>query len=243
MVWIVGILALIAIGYVLALPTGPTITTISNSTKYSGTGTIFNGTGNDTDKPDMSGGFIFTINLQGETQNIRWKAYVGNVTGTLVLDDADGYTIYDWSLSTSVAGEIYATRTSGAVTWSNINCSNATNIEAEEQAMNHTTNSDDNISATFSGIDHESFFVGTALISNGTCPTINLFVNDSAPTNDNFEEVLLYDGSNVIYTTQIYDNAHGFRTGTRYDFQLIVPERGYEGWSSSTAYYFYVELS
>jgi len=230
------------VGIVYSLPTGPTINAIANTTKSSGAGSIMNGTGNDTEKPNTAGGFIFEVGLQGETQNVRWKAYVGNVTGTLVLDDADGYTVYDWTLSSSVGGEVYATRTSGSITWSNINCSTAANISVEELAMNHTMNADDNISATFSAIDHEAFYVGNARIANDTCPTTNLFVNDTALLNDNYEEVLLHDGANMVYTTQIYDDAHGYRTGTRYDFQMILPEMGTTGYDSSTAYYFYVEL-
>ena len=43
----------------------------------------------------------------------------------------------------------------------------------------------------------------------------------------------------------IEQNADGYRgqLGETYDFQMIVPEVGLDSWTSSTAYYFYVELS
>src|SRR3989339_1648154 len=108
------LIILIAISYVYAAPIGPTVTTISNTTKAAAGAATVNGTGNDTTYPNKAGGFIFKINLNSEQQNSRWKAYVGNVTGTLTLDDANSYTIYDWAITTSLTGEVYATRASGS---------------------------------------------------------------------------------------------------------------------------------
>ena len=253
---------LTAISYVYAVPVGPTVTTISNSTKAAAGATKVNASGNDTTYPNKAGGFIFTINLNSEQQNSRWKAYVGNVTGTLTLDDAGGYSIYDWSITTALTGEVYATRASGSINWTNINCSYANATYWENVALNHT-NPNDNISATFDGADNSEFYVGNVLINASTCPTTNIYVNASAPTNDNFEEVLLYDGNrgnyaqggvnetnntnfrNILYVSIIEQNADGYRgqLGETYDFQMIVPEVGLDSWTSSTAYYFYVELS
>jgi hypothetical protein len=52
-------------------------------------------------------------------------------------------------------------------------------------------------------------------------------------------------GGSVVYAALTTDNGHGYDgvTGNTYDFQMIVPERGVDDWASSTAYYFYVELS
>lgn len=250
---------IITISYVYAAPIGPTVTTISNTTKSNAGAATVNGTGNDTTYPNKAGGFIFKINLNSEQQNSRWKAYVGNVTGTLVLDDADGYSIYDWSITTSLSGEVYATRASGSINWTNINCSYANTTTAEQYSLNHTSNPNDNISATFDGTDNSGFYVGNVQIYASTCPTTNIYVNASAPTNDNFEELLLYDGGSsynlssypngfgsMVYTTIIEQDADGYRRNAdnqTYDFQMIVPEVGLSSWTSSTAYYFYVELS
>ena len=71
---------------------------------------------------------------------------------------------------------------------------------------------------------------------------------------DVFEEVLLYDRpaplltnetilfGNVVYASIIQSDVSGFN-GQTYDFEMILPERGFTGWTSSTAYYFYIELS
>jgi len=258
---VMGVLLLLVLNFVLALPTSSTITFLGNSTRGDTNGTIVNGTGTDTANPYKAGGFIFTMELNGVTQNSRWKGYVGNVTGTLTLDDADSYTIYDWEITASLSGEVYATRTSLAVNWTNINCSFANATHWEEIALNHTTNPNDNISATFNDTDNSEFYVGDVLIAANTCNTINLFVNDSSDINDDFEEILLYDGqpfinvssessnpdfTNIVYAAILENDAFGYRGGSTndtYDFQMILPEVATTGWASSTAYYFFVELT
>ena len=43
-----------------------------------------------------SGGTITTMILNTIQQNAKWKAYIGNITGSLTLDDANNKTIFDW---------------------------------------------------------------------------------------------------------------------------------------------------
>ena len=217
-----------------AEPSGPTITFISNETKNPAAAALIN----------TSGGSITMVILNGTTQNPRWKAYVGNITGTLTLDDANDNTIFDWTL-TDVIGEIYATRTSSTINWSGVNCSNSTHIANENIALNHT-NKDDNITATFDGTTHQGFFTGTREILANTCFSVHTYVNSTSQT-ANFEEIVLYDGTNetngnIVYATPLEQDAYGFDNNT-YDFQMIVPEVGLATWTSSTAYYFYAELT
>ncbi|MEK6946851.1 MAG: hypothetical protein AABX32_04555, partial [Nanoarchaeota archaeon] len=87
-----------------AVPAGPTLTVFGNQTKVVANGTKVNSTLNGTTSP---GGYIFTAILDSTQQNTRWKGYVGNVTGTLTLDDASANTLFAWTL-TSVTGEVYA---------------------------------------------------------------------------------------------------------------------------------------
>ncbi len=246
-----GMLMLMALSLLAAavysLPSGPTIDLVGNSTKAASGAGVFNQSTN-----DSAGGYIFFVNLTTTQQNMRWKAFVGNVTGKLTLDDADDKTIYDWTLG-SLQGEVYATRESGSVNWTGIACAPLTAAEEENRLMNHTS-ADDNITATFDGTDHTGFDVGTTAVSN--CRTTNIYVNDSkalADTKDDFEEVLLYDKTatydpsteefgNLIYTSIIEENEYDYRNGSS-DFQMLVAE-GSGSWAGgATAYYFYVELS
>ncbi|MFH2021248.1 MAG: hypothetical protein ABIJ34_07550 [archaeon] len=190
---------------------------------------------------NTSGGSFTTVILNAETQNLKWKAYAGNVSGVLTLDDGGNYSIYQWQL-TDYTGEVFASR-NASVTWSNIRCANVTHVYYEETAMNHTTSSPDSINSTFSYKLHKAFYVGTAVIAQSSCKNTFTWVNNTAQTPDitsPFQEILLYDGSALVYTTFIDDNIQGFNF-KKYDFQMIVPERGVQGYDN-TKYYFYMEL-
>ena len=268
-------LAIIGIALILSLfltavgaePSGPTVSIEGNPTKAAAAGTKVNSSNATSSVVRSPGGMIFTANLQSDQQNTRWKAYVGNVTGTLTLDDASSNTIYQWTLST-VTGEVFSTRASGSINWSGINCtwiadgkinatqgitsSNRTPEHNENIVLSHTS-PDDNITATFSLANHSSMTVGSVAIGKNNCFTTQTRQNDNAQVfldsdNANYTEILLYDGAynktsgNLVYATFIYDDLEGYNSQS-YDFQMILPESAAVGFTSSTAYYFYVELS
>lgn len=111
--------------------------------------------------------------------------------------------------------------------------------------MNHT-NTNDNITRTFNDTTHAEFFVGSVNITTNTCPTLNTFIGNVTQNTD-FEEVALTDSTNftsgkVIYAAILENNVVGFDS-VAYDFQMIVPEVGLQGYTGQTAYYLYVELS
>jgi len=215
----------------LAVPGGPSITYNYTETNVPAPATAIN----------TSGGTITTMNLYGITQDPRWKAYVGNVSGKYSLQDASNYTIYDWTITT-VAGEVYASRTN-AVNWSTIGCANSTQISSEETALNITSSYDDSLSRTFANKVHRRFYVGTTEITNSSCYAIATFVsNQSQPATENadFQEVLLSDKSYAVYAGLLENKTTGYNV-QKYDFQMIVPDYGIEG-AGSVLYYFYMEL-
>lgn len=241
-----------------AVPVGPVVTLKGNLTPNATVATKVNSTVNGS----SPGGYIFIMTMDIRQQNTRWKAYVGNVTGTFALDDANTNTFYQWSL-TSIAGEVYSTRASGTVTWAQINCtwaaegalraslSNRTIEERENAALGHV-NQDDNITATFDRTNHSSVTIGSIVVGKNQCFTLQTWQNDNEQSfsdsdDANFTQIIMYDGTNttngnVVYVTPIEANIEGFNSNL-YDFQMIVPENAGIGFSSSTAYYFYVELS
>jgi len=187
-----------------------------------------------------AGGTFTTLRLNTTTQNLRWKAYAGNISGKLTLDDGANYTIYDWSLAL-IAGEVYASRNS-SINWANINCSNRTSVYAEENAMNISEGNPDTINRTFINKIHKQFVSGSRLIVNSTCPAIATYVNDTAQApaeNATFQEVLLNDGASMVYATLLETGLDGFNK-QKYNFQLILPEKGIP--SAPTTYYFFAEL-
>ncbi len=214
----------------LAIPSGPQIS--------------YNVTENITYAPatfiNTSGGSFTTLNFNATTQNTRWKAYVGNVTGKLVLDDANNRTIYDWE-PTAIAGEVYATR-NNSIDWSRINCSNSSVILAEEAFLGHNSSNIDSISRTFNETAHGSFYVGNRFIQANSCNSTYTYVNStrqSRSLNSSFQEILLDDDGSLVYTTLLENSVYGFDFG-QYDFQMIVAERET---GQPTPYYFYIELT
>ena len=173
---------------VLAVPQGPTI--------------IFNETETINPQPataiTTAGGSFTTLILNATQQTPRWKAYVGNVTGKLVLDDATSRSIFDWTLA-SVTGEVYASR-NASIDWASITCASPSTIIAEDNSLNMSQNNPDTINKTFNNKVHKSFYVGSKLIQNSTCNAIATYVNDTAQSlseSASFQEILLQDSSAI----------------------------------------------
>ncbi|MBR9692791.1 hypothetical protein GOV07_02550 [Candidatus Woesearchaeota archaeon] len=189
-----------------------------------------------------AGGSFTTLVLNATTQTPRWKAYVGNVTGTFTLRDANNASIYSWG-DAFTGGEVYSSR-AASPGWSTLVCGNAAVISSEENFLNMTVGSVDNISATFNESVHREFYAGTTQFAASTCPAIATYINSQPQGNGenaDFQEVLLRDtGNNLIWTALIDPDTLGY-DNTQFDFQMIVPEDQYSG--TGNTYYFWLELS
>lgn len=194
-----------------------------------------------------SGGTITTIILSSIQQNNRWKAYVGNVSGYLSLDDAAGNTIYDWNVGGTASGELYVTRYA-SVSFANITCITDGNISAESAYMNMTLAQQDGVNMTFNYTSHQAITIGTVppvSLGANSCRSTATYVNDTRQAamdgSQLFQEVLAQDqASRVVYITILNNDQTGFNNRS-YDFQIIVPENPVN--LSQTVYYFFTELS
>jgi hypothetical protein len=179
--------------------------------------------------------------LTSTQQDPFWKAYVGNVSGLLSLDDAASNTIYDWALAT-LTGEVYATRTASA-DWSSVQCAQAATITAENTFNNMSQGQVDSINGTFNETGHATFLTGVTTLLNDTCPSQALFVSDTrqvANRTADFQEILIEENAGeLVYVSIINDDTTGFDSDL-YDFQMIVAESNVK--ASPTTYYFYLEL-
>lgn len=216
---------------VLSEPEGATIqsnsTSIKNATPATGIST--------------EGGSFTTLVLNGTFQNPRWKAFVGNVTGSLTLDDSINRTIYDWQFTT-ITGEVYASR-SNSITWSNVGCMDNTVLASEESAINFNTGRVDSINNTFNNTVHAQFMVAGTTITNSTCPAIATYVSDTSQAVTeaaDFQQIALDDDSVVVYAALIENDQIGYDGSSTFDFQMILPDDETAG--VDTTYYFYAEL-
>ena len=223
---------MIASSLIYALPTGPVITYVSNSSAAS----------LPSNRTQDEKGTITVITMVANQQDYKWKAYVGNVSGKLALDDGTAFTIYDWTMGTP-SGEVYVTRAS-TVNWPNVTCASQAMIYTEENEVDISSATVDSINSTFNSQSHKSFSAGTVDIVNSSCRSTATYVSDASQVVNEtsvFQEILLGDAgtSNLIYATTIEDNALGYNNQT-YDFQLLVAEN--ESATVPFTYFFYVEL-
>ena len=231
----------------ISQPEGPQVDFVGNSTKI-----ISNGSG-----PRSDGkGVITTLLLTATQQNFRWKAYVGNVTGTYVLQDANAYNIYSWASGVTLTGTVLVTR-NDTVLWAYINCSNATHIQQEEARLSITDSTFDSISNTFIYTNHSSFTIAERPVTG--CPYTATYINNSAQPADssanNFQEIVIASNyttdtdtnityTNILYATNIETDIIGYTNLNKtFDFQLLVPDYGSAAVSGNVPYYFYVELN
>jgi hypothetical protein len=227
-------------------PEGPQVNFVENSTKV-----ISGGAG-----PRSDGkGVITTLTLTATQQNFRWKAYVGNVTGSYVLQDANGYNIYSWASGVTLTGTVIVAR-NNTVYWSFINCSNATDIQQEEARLSITDSAFDSITNTFLYNNHSSITIAEKTLTE--CPYMATYINSTAQaansSNNDFQEIIvasnytLDDATGIVYTnilfaTKIETDIIGYTNLNRtYDFQVIVPDYGSIAVPDLVPYYFYVEL-
>ena len=200
------------------------------------------------------GGTINTVTLSVDQQDNNWKAYVGNITGTLVLRNSDGWSIFEWGMNSStMTGNIYVSR-NDSVLWANLHCANNTIINSEQTALGISNTASDSINNTFNYSIHQTLQTtigGVGDIANGTCLSTATWVNGSTQTMTEsayFQEILVDDTVTLVYATFISQDAWSYNnnesvngTNVTYDFQIIVAENS--SLASGTAYYFYAEVS
>jgi len=229
---IVG-LQIFSVSMVLAAPTGPSSATNLGSSRYSSASAA---------NISAFAGNVTELNFVANTITQTWQGYFGNITGTIVLGNANNQSMYNWNLS-SPSGQVYATRTSSVPAWASVFCANQVNVTAEDTALGVNVSVDqDSVNKTFINTTaFNTFYVGNVNInSTQNCRAVNLFNGTAAPSS-NFQEVLLNDGTNMIYTALISQDANGFDNRT-HDFQMLVGENGHNADTTATPYYFYLEL-
>jgi hypothetical protein len=202
----------------------------------------------DPDSVEAIAGNLTELSITGVSQTKSWQGFFGNITGTIILEDASGNRFYDWSAA-EPQGQVYAS-VNNTITWTDIGC--APIDDSGYRSSWYTfygmdENDYDNINVTYSLDNHPTFYVGFEEITG--CRTTYTFVNNVSQGSD-FPAVLLASDSNstLIFTAIIEDKTPGVRgsvtgyDGSEYDFQLLVAEDGTNGNDQTTTYYFWLEI-
>ncbi|MCW8966568.1 MAG: hypothetical protein OQK82_07780 [Candidatus Pacearchaeota archaeon] len=186
-------------------------------------------------------GNVTELNIFGYTVTQSWQGYFGNVSGTIQLSDSADNVMYNWS-ALSPEGEIYAS-TSDSVNWGGIECFNFTSEgESLESYFGILSDDVDGVDETFSYSNgHDLFYTNNIAFEEGVCMSTQLYDNSGGGVDDYFEEVLLWDGGDVVFASLLEDDVLGF-DGRGHDFEILVLEDGHGDNNEVTDYYFYVEL-
>jgi len=180
-------------------------------------------------------GNVTELNISGRGITTHWAGFYGDVSGNLSLGDSSGNIFYDWTgLGEEVIGEVFAS-TDNALSWASVACITEGQIATLDTALGIIGSDPDGVEETYSSTTHPGFSVGGIPLSN--CNATNAYSN-SASDAGLYYQILLTDGTDVIYTTLINDSGTGF-DNTPYDFQLLVGEPDSAG---STTMYFYIEI-
>lgn len=187
------------------------------------------------------GGTITTLVMDVLQQNPRWKAYVGNLTGALTLDDSDGQSIFRWEMAAQdLTGNLFISR-SNAIDWDQIGCSNQSLIYEEEDYLLFNSSSADSINRTFNTTTHAEILIGFNTIAEDTCRSTSTYVsnNPQSQASADFQLVLLASENNIIYSSPITSGTTSYRADKDVDFQAIVPDQDSP---DTTTYFFYAEI-
>ena len=191
-------------------------------------------------------GNVTQIDITNEQLTKGWQGYYGSVSGTIVLDDALNNSMFTWALS--AVGEVYAAWNATTPDWSNLVCMDDSTAATEASRLNILDSYADNLTNTFSITTHPGFNVSTLGFEPNVCNlSVQTYVNDTAPDGSTyprvFNETALWDPTNSfsVYMALLNDDQYGFN-GSLWDFQMLVPEDGWDDNTDETTYYFYVEL-
>jgi hypothetical protein len=185
-------------------------------------------------------GNVTELNIFGYSVTQTWQGYFGNVSGTIQLADSIDNIMYNWSVA-DPEGEIYATRQS-SVSWEKVGCFNwSENGSWLESDFNIVSDDVDGVDETFDSYSHPVFYTNNIEIPENTCMSTNVFDSTGGSTN-NFYEVLLWDGVDVIFTSILEEGSVLGFDGMDHDFEMLVLEDGHGTDTAVTDYYFYVEL-
>jgi hypothetical protein len=181
-------------------------------------------------------GNVTYMDISGASVSNHWAGFYGNVSGNLTLQDANGYVFYDWEGLNTAFGEVLASNVS-SVTWSTINCTNASQVSAINSFINTTGFDKDTVELTYSSNTHPSFTLAGVNIPANSCNSTNAY-SGGEKNSSLFNQVILSNDQDVpIYVALINSSSTGYR-GNLVDFQLLTGVRN----SGTTTLYFFIEL-
>ncbi len=173
-------------------------------------------------------GNISQANLDANMSTFRWAGLVGNVSGSIVLGDANEDVMFEWD---AVGNLVYASQ-SATINWPALADADKAAVVAEYSYLVDGTS--DAYNNTFGSI---------GIIGSNIFTTI---LSDFAYTKDSFgldvwRTFSLTDGSAIIFAGEVLQGFASY-SGADIGFQMILPEDGTAGDETPQSYNLWVEL-
>jgi hypothetical protein len=185
---------------------------------------------------EVQPGNVTYMGITGDSISTHWAGFYGNISGNITLEDANGYVFYDWAGIGTTFGEVIASNVS-SVTWSTVNCTNASQVSAINSFLNVTGSDFDRLEATYTGNTHPGFSLAGVNIAANSCNSTNAYSN-GAKNSSLFNQVILSNSQDVpLYVGLMNASSTGF-SNNPVDFQLLTGVRN----SGITTLYFFIEL-
>ncbi|MCD4740220.1 hypothetical protein K8R43_03450 [archaeon] len=198
-----------------AVPGGATVTSVANATDDDGpaVGTFA-----------VQSGYIHDVNLSTEAQTFKWAGLVGDVSGTIYLNDSSENTLFSWAGAEGAF--VYAAN--DTVAWASLSAANVSRMPSYL-----TTAAADRWANTYTGSStFSSNYIGTVL----TVPSV--VVNSTWTCYSLLEDV----DDDLVWAVNVDEGGAVGYNGTTYDYQLLIPEDGTLGNTATQTYHIYVEL-
>ena len=219
--WILAVLGLITTVFsiALAVPT-PANLTVGTQETYAYSPAVTTVT--------TQGGNITQINVTSVQVTDKWAGFYGHVSGSIVLADASGDYLYQWTIANINGGFVYAANTSV----SNWTCANIVPVAGPSDTYlpSFLITGSDAYNYTFTTSESVSIPLG--------CPA--QLVNYTTTNPGTFKTYALkaITDNALIWAGLINANQSSFNGGTA-DYQILA---GVDSTTGTTTYYFYLEL-
>ena len=174
----------------------------------------------------VEAGLVYSAVLESTVSTFRWAGLFGNVSGTIVLGDADQNRLFDWT----GGGNLVFASEAATPDWSEL--ANATIAQVTGEYPHLAGDAADNYTNTFSGNEN----IGSNIFN---------LESDFALSYDQSEDPFwktysLWDGTDVVFAGRV-DTGQSYRDVPS-DFQMLLPQDGSATGEASTEYNLWVEL-
>ena len=180
-----------------------------------------------TGSADTEGGNVSGVNISGNYSTEKWAAFFGSVSTGIVLADANGTNVYNWTYSAE-SGEVCLSQ-DGSFDWSAAVASDANDVDTQFGFTGTDADSANNTLNETCSVD----LLQSGVISGA--PAVNLISGYQTCVLDNGA---VADEADFAFCVDI-GTANNYN-GESANYEIMVPTS--DGPSDTETYYFFVEL-